>query len=74
MHVEEAHEGKKKKPHKCTICDGSFKNKDYLGMHIESVHEGIKAHKCSICDACFGRKWTLEQHIRNIHDGIKPHK
>jgi len=37
-HIESVHE-KKTKPHKCSSCDRSFRDKCYLKKHVESVHE-----------------------------------
>ena len=73
-HVEEAHEGKKKKlqkivheekDHMCSICNAGFKSKSGLSEHKSIVHEG-KKHGCSICGANLSGKSSHGLHIRSV--------
>ena len=71
-HIESVHE--RMKPHKCTICDCTFSQKQHLKTHTDSLHEGKKPHKCSICDYSCSQKGGLKYHINAVHEGKKPHK
>jgi hypothetical protein len=58
-HVEEVHEGKKKKLHK---------GKATMSKH--NVHEE-KEHMCSICNTGFKSKPELSEHKSIVHEGKK---
>ena len=63
----------RKKPHKCSICEHSFRLKHQLKGHIDAVHEGKKPHKCLICDYSCTTKRDLNRHFNAIHEEKKPH-
>jgi KRAB domain-containing zinc finger protein len=58
---------------KCEICNKSFSRKDYLKVHIETVHEKKKRFECDICNKCFSYSCHLNHHTKSVHQKIKPH-
>ena len=50
----------------CKHCDKQFKQKQYLGLHIKTVHEGVW-FKCSYCGKQFGQKGNLKRHVDTVH-------
>ena len=50
----------------CSICGKSFKLKNTLKRHVDSVHEG-KKFKCDICGKDFNRKGSIAKHKLNAH-------
>ena len=43
----------KKKAHKCEFCDKSLSTANYLKIHVESIHFGLKNQSCEICSKSF---------------------
>ena len=58
----------------CEICKKSFSRKDYLKLHVKTVHDEVKGHKCDICGKPFCQNWELRIHAKTVHNSIKPHK
>ena len=58
----------------CEICKKSFSRKDYLKLHVKTVHDEVKGHKCDICGKPFCQSWELRIHAKTVHNSIKPHK
>ena len=56
----------------CKICQGTFKSRQLLGLHIQSDHKGIR-YKCNVGDCKFSGKQrgSLTNHINSIHLRIK---
>ena len=44
---------KRKKTYLCEYCKKSVSSSNYLKMHMNSVHNGIKDHKCDSCGKSF---------------------
>ena len=67
-----------KKPHKCLICNKSFRSKFDMKKHIKCVqegknkHEGKKENKCFICHEIFGTNKTLKGHMSYVHKEKMP--
>ena len=57
---------------KCDACGSSFKKRQNLKMHIQSVHERKKPFKCNFCDTSFSQKGHMNYHIKFVHEGKKP--
>ena len=57
---------------KCDICNSSFKTKETLKRHIESVHDRKEPFKCIVCDVGFSQKHHLNAHKLSVHEGKKP--
>ena len=55
---------KMKKHSKCKICGKSLK-KNYLKIHISTVHEGARKFECKHCHSKFTQKASLTVHIKN---------
>ena len=55
---------KMKKHSKCKICGKSLK-KNYLKIHISTVHEGARKFECKDCHSKFTQKASLTVHINN---------
>uniref|UniRef100_A0A0X3PG46 C2H2-type domain-containing protein n=1 Tax=Schistocephalus solidus TaxID=70667 RepID=A0A0X3PG46_SCHSO len=52
----------------CQICNNTFSVRSSVGVHIRTVHEGLKCHKCPFCCKAFSRKDVLCRHIETIHE------
>ena len=50
----EANEGERW--NKCPVCDKTFSRKNYVKLHVKTVHEGQKTHRCEVCDNSFTAK------------------
>ena len=72
-HIKSIHGGKKAEI-KCQICGVILCTKQYLAIHIASVHEGIKPFKCEKCTSAFTCKRDLIRHNDVVHDGIRSFK
>ena len=57
------------RPHKCTKCEKSFKDKHQLKWHMKQVHKHEK-HKCTICPCEFNNKLQLDLHLARHKQGI----
>lgn len=58
----------------CSICDKTFKRKNSLNTHVESVHMDIQRFPCTWvdCGKSFNRRDYLDNHM-NTHTGQRPH-
>ena len=54
----------------CDQCEGKFKRKDSLIIHIQSIHEGVK-YPCNQCNYQATHQANLRKHIQSKHDGVK---
>ena len=48
----------------CDTCGKSFSDRQYLKLHVKTVHEGVKDHKCDTCGKSFSRPGHLNYHIK----------
>ncbi|XP_035794266.1 zinc finger protein 62 homolog isoform X3 [Anopheles albimanus] len=64
--------GSTDRPHKCHICERSYRNQKNLKSHLK-VHEGIRAYQCEICGKNFSGSSYLVIHRRR-HTGERPFK
>ncbi|XP_023318066.1 zinc finger protein draculin-like [Trichogramma pretiosum] len=59
----------------CNICSKKFALKDYLKVHIDSIHidamHNDMAPTCEICGKKFPTKDKLKIHIDGVHNGVK---
>ena len=62
------------KDYKCESCGKSFTGKQYLKIHIHTIHEGHKDHNCESCGKSFSQAGNLKKHIHTIHQGHKKYK
>ena len=76
QHIQEQHEGMKKKlqtkrapKYKCEVCDKLFVTPAKLNVHETAVHLKLKPFKCDICDVSFSQKCHLKQHVEFQHEG-----
>ena len=53
----------------CEDCGKSFKGKQSLKFHIDSVHKGIK-YSCESCGKSYTQKAVLNRHVKTLHGGI----
>ena len=61
-------------PYKCTVCDSSVSQENYIPPQIISVHEEKKPFKCNVCDTSFYENSTLKKHIEFVHEKKKSYK
>merc|ERR1712051_744097 len=62
------------KPYECELCNSRFGSKNYLRVHISSVHQKKSVVQCTICDKFLSNDLTLKGHIASVHEGKKPFK
>ena len=55
----------------CDMCGNNFKQKQYLNLHIRSIHKG-KHFECKMCNSKFSQKGSLNGHIASVHQRKKP--
>lgn len=69
-HIQHKHS----QQYSCPKCDKSFKHKNSLSVHMESVHSGGPRFPCQWpdCEKSFNRQDILKDHM-NIHTGEKPY-
>ncbi|XP_062535237.1 zinc finger protein OZF-like [Armigeres subalbatus] len=65
MHTDE-------KPHQCTVCGMTFRQKGGLRTHM-SNHVEVPQFKCEVCSKMFKAKLHLRYHMRT-HTGERPYK
>lgn len=68
VHISKQHV--EQRPHRCTLCDATFKKERSLKYHIRH-HNGERRYKCTFCDKAFKEKYHLTVHIRT-HTGERP--
>ena len=61
----------KEREHKCQLCKKSF-CKQYVKIHIATVHEKLKPYKCHLCEKCFSTDRYVKRHIAAVHEKLKP--
>jgi len=54
------------KPYKCNICDKSFLDKYYLGLHLKG-HTGEVLFQCKTCKSVFATKIEKNSHVEEKH-------
>ena len=59
------------RPHRCGKCGKGFGHRNYLKVHIETVHLGQKSHQCRLCGKYLSTGGNLNVHVRTIHFGEK---
>ncbi|CAK8676190.1 unnamed protein product [Clavelina lepadiformis] len=59
------------RPHRCNQCGKGFGHRNYLKVHIETVHMGRKSHQCRLCGKYLSTGGNLNVHVRTIHLGEK---
>ncbi|KAK7106750.1 hypothetical protein V1264_017971 [Littorina saxatilis] len=63
---EKSHNYQGEKPNECSICDGHFKTKTNLKIHMR-LHTGEKPYVCDVCDSAFGKSYDLLSHKKQQH-------
>ena len=63
-----AYEHKKVTPHRCDLCENTFRNATLLKRHILSIHEGL-THECQLCSKVYKTAANLKHHIEFVHEG-----
>ena len=71
-----------KRPFDCLICSKSFKQKNHLKRHMNSLHSsdrkiscdlsGKRLFSCGFCGKKSKDRFNLERHMR-VHDGKRPY-
>ena len=54
------------KAYECKICLKSYVSGDYLKLHIESLHQGVR-FKCKECVKLFTTKRSFTRHFASAH-------
>ena len=53
------------KRYSCKLCEKSYKGKQGLDSHINSVHRGVKSFSCQLChNKSYTQSHSLKQHIK----------
>ena len=56
--------------HTCDKCDYNTSTKEYLRIHLRSIHEGVK-YPCDKCDYKATQTGSLLQHKQSVHEKIR---
>jgi len=56
------------KPFKCEECGLRVMSKNYLELHINTKHKGIKSFACTLCSYRCAQKANLEVHMKGTHN------
>ena len=59
---------------KCETCKKEFKTKEYLKIHINSIHEKTKTFECKVCSKLFYKAVTLLTHKKQVHENRRKHE
>ena len=51
------------RPYKCNSCDGRFKRKSHLSIHM-LIHSGGRPYKCTVSNKHFIHNHHLTRHMR----------
>ena len=62
-HIQDVHEGKKKKERKCNICSKLFSRQWQYKRHL-MMHSGEKPDPCPICNKYFRGPFDLKSHMK----------
>ncbi|XP_040565843.1 uncharacterized protein [Lepeophtheirus salmonis] len=54
----------------CVLCSKIF-TKEYLSVHMATVHEKRREYTCPQCGKDFGQKTSLNNHVRTVHQKIR---
>jgi len=67
-HINEVHRGIR--PHVCSQCNSSFKKKDHLETHMQSIHSDERNFECSWidCDKKYKTSQDLRRHVVRHHE------
>ena len=57
----------------CQDCGKTFKGKQSLKFHIDTIHKGIK-YSCNSCGKSYTQKAVLKRHVKTFHNGGKSSK
>ena len=55
------------KTYDCDLCDKSFKQRQFVLLHMNADHNKTKRYKCDTCDSEFYCESNLQAHIENVH-------
>ena len=56
--------------HLCNKCEYVVSRGNYLKIHVDSVHRGVR-HQCSPCEFSTTTASSLRFHVKSKHEGIK---
>lgn len=59
------------KPHRCVICNQTFRIKKTLTKHMV-IHSEVRPFSCPHCSAAFKRKDKLKYHVDHVHSARPP--
>uniref|UniRef100_U9SZH0 C2H2-type domain-containing protein n=2 Tax=Rhizophagus irregularis (strain DAOM 181602 / DAOM 197198 / MUCL 43194) TaxID=747089 RepID=U9SZH0_RHIID len=60
------------RPHKCTVCDKDFAQRNHLEIH-NRTHNAERPYACNLCTWKFYDPDTLKRHLKYTHSEDKPH-
>ena len=78
-HIRHGHKGHFKQPRYtkveksfiCKICNGEYKSKQCLKLHIARMHDKSLYLTCHLCGVTVTGKSALNMHIKCVHEKIK---
>ena len=70
INIDDNEFGSGKQLYKCGECEKSYKRKDFLKSHQESVHEGVR-YFCDQCGYSYHYQSDLKKHKKSVHEGLR---
>ncbi|BHF57079.1 hypothetical protein SprV_0100002000 [Sparganum proliferum] len=57
--------------HTCSVCGGSFAQREELWDHIDSIHDKPQRYTCEICGKSVSTPGSLKRHVDHTHKKLR---